>query len=134
MHRDDLVSMGLFSERLKIYGFIGQEFMARARHYGFRYQYNPAAGIIHDRQPVGDNQLTRWRRKWQIAVARALRPSLMNARQYALQVAWARRMSENFPRPCARPAIPHSAWLAFPYRFARQRAGDLRKALRRAGS
>jgi hypothetical protein len=131
LFKDDLVEMGLFSERLKIYGFIGQEFFARARHFGYCYQFNPDAGIIHDRQRVGDNDLSRWRRRSQIIVAKALNPSLMNDRQYGLQVEWAGRQASAFPEPCAPPGLPPTAWLAFPYRFLRNRAGDLKRLVRR---
>src|SRR5690606_12312522 len=126
--------LGLFSERLKIYGFIGQEFFARARHFGFLYQYNHAAGITHHRQPVGDNDLSKWRRRSQIMVARALGPGLMNKGQYAEQARWATRMSEGFPSLCAPPPIPASAWITFPYRFLRNRVGDFRRRLKRARS
>jgi GT2 family glycosyltransferase len=132
MYRDDLIAMGLFSERLKIYGFIGQEFFARADHLGFRYQYNPAAEIVHHRQTIGDNELSKWRRKWQTVVATALRPSLMNPRQYEAQIRWAECMYENYPAPCELPPFPKSSWLAFPYRFMRNRAGDVRRRLRTA--
>lgn len=131
LYKDDLVEMGLFSERLKIYGFIGQEFFARARHLGYSYQFNPDAGIVHDRQRVGDNDLSRWRRRSQIIVAKALNPSLMNDRQYALQVDWAQRRATAYPEPCAPPRLPATACLAFPYRFLRNRAGDLKRLVRR---
>jgi hypothetical protein len=120
----------LFSERLKLYGFIGQEFFARARHLDYRYQYNQAAGIVHRRQPVGDNSLTKWRRKWQVYVARALRPSFMVPSQYQAQIKWARCMAERHPERCPLPPFPKSSLIAFPYRFARNRAADMRRRLR----
>jgi GT2 family glycosyltransferase len=130
MYREDLINMGLFSERLKIYGFIGQEFFARAEHFGFQYQYNPEAEMVHHRQPVGDNELTRWKRKWQTIMASALRPSLMNPRQYEAQVHWAKRMSDLYPEHVKLPSLPLSIWVGFPYRFVRNRAGDVRRHLR----
>lgn len=131
LYRSDLVEMGLFSERLKIYGFIGQEFFARARHYGFMYQYNPGAEIVHRRQPLGDNDLSGWRRKWQIIFARALGPSLMNGRQFEVQAAWAKCMLDHYPNPCGLPPLPRAIWIEFPYKFARNRAADLRRFARR---
>ena len=134
MYKDDLIEIGLFSERLKIYGFIGQEFFARAEHCGFQYQYNPEAGIVHHRQRVGDNDLSKWKRTWQVMAARALRPSLMDRRQYELQIAWARCMADRHPVACRLPPFPRSAWLAFPYRFIRNRAADVRKRLRQVAA
>ena len=130
MYRDDLIGLGMFSERLKIYGFIGQEFFARAKHFGFKYQYDPDARIVHRRQRVGDNDLSKWKRTWQIAVAKALRPSLMNPGEYGLQVQWAHCMSQSYPAACKLPPFPKSAWIAFPYRFVRNRAGDVRRQVR----
>jgi glycosyltransferase involved in cell wall biosynthesis len=132
MYKEDLVEIGLFSERLKIYGFIGQEFFARAKNLGFRYQYNHHAGIVHHRQPVGDNDLTRWRRKWQVTVAKALRPSLMNPDQYRAQIRWAALSAKHYPNPQELPPLPRSIWFAFPYRFVRNRAGDMRRLFRGA--
>lgn len=131
-YKRDLVELGLFSERLKIYGFIGQEFFARAEHFGYAYQYNHEAEIVHHRQKDGDNELSLKRKKAQIMMATALRPALMNPSQYAVQVEWAKRMSEQYPSPCKLPPLPASAWLGFPYRFIRNRAGDLRRGLRAA--
>lgn len=130
LYKQDFVELGLFSERLKIYGFIGQEFLARARHYGFEYQFNPDAEIIHDRQRVGDNDLSKWRRRSQIILARAINPSLMNATEYRAQVDWARRSASAYPSRCAPPGLPKTLWLAFPYRFIRNRAGDLKRRIR----
>ena len=131
MYRSDLIEMGLFSERLKIYAFIGQEFFARARHLGFQYQYDPDAAIVHHRQRLGDNDLSKWRRKWQTTLATALRPSLMTPPQYEVQVQWARRMAAAYPDPCELPPLPKSLWVAAPFRFIRNRAGDVRRRLRR---
>jgi glycosyltransferase involved in cell wall biosynthesis len=131
-YKRDLIELGLFSERLKIYGFIGQEFFARAEHFGYAYQYNREAEIVHHRQKDGDNELSLKRKRAQIMMATALRPALMNPSQYAVQVEWAKRMSEQYPAPCKLPPLPASAWLGFPYRFIRNRAGDLRRRLRDA--
>ncbi|SFN31702.1 glycosyltransferase family 2 protein [Dokdonella immobilis] len=131
-YKRDLVDLGLFSERLKIYGFIGQEFFARAEHFGYAYQYNREAEIVHHRQKDGDNELSLKRKRIQIMMATALRPALMNPTQYAIQSEWAKRMSERYPATCKLPGLPASAWLGFPYRFIRNRAGDLRRRLRDA--
>lgn len=130
LYKEDLVEMGLFSERLKIYGFIGQEFFARAEHFGYSYQYNPDAEIVHRRQDDGDNELFLWKKKWQTMIATALKPSFMIPHQYAIQVKWAKCMAEKHPTPCELPPFPKSAWIAFPYRFLRNRAGDVRRRLR----
>jgi glycosyltransferase involved in cell wall biosynthesis len=131
MYRDDLIQMGLFSERLKIYGFIGQEFFARAEHFGFQYQFDPNAEIVHHRQSDGDNSLTFTRKRKEVRIAMALRTSLMNPQQYAVQVQWAHCMVAFFPKPCVLPPLPTSMWIAFPFRFMRNRAGDVKRYLRR---
>jgi glycosyltransferase involved in cell wall biosynthesis len=71
--REDWIAMGLFSERLKLYGYIGQEFFARARFLGLRYQFNPAAAVMHH----GDNGLLRSSKQRQLRWASLIRPSLM---------------------------------------------------------
>jgi len=132
MYRDDFLALGLFSERLKIYGFSGQEFFARADHDGFCYQFNPDAAIVHRRQAVGDNGLSRWRRKWQIMLAVAIRPSLMNPPQYEVQRRWAKCKANAYPQTCELPRLPKSAFVTTPFRFLRNRAGDVRRRLRKA--
>lgn len=130
MYRNDLINMGLFSERLKIYGFIGQEFFARAEYFGFRYQFDPSAEIVHHRQSDGDNSLSLSRKRKEVRIATALRTSLMNPHQYAIQSQWAKNMADVFPKPCALPTLPISMWVAFPFRFMRNRAGDVKRFLR----
>lgn len=128
MFRDDLLDMGLFSERLRIYGFIGQEFFARAKHLGYKYKYNPDASIVHARQSIGDNGLTFNRKRFEIMLARAMNPSLMNEKQYRVQMDWARKRAGASDVPL--PPIPPTAYLVFPFRFLRNRAGDVRRLLR----
>lgn len=129
--RADLIELGMFSERLKIYGFIGQEFFARVENFGFKYQFDPEAEIVHHRQADGDNSLTLKKKARQIRIATALRPALMTPSQYAVQANWAKSIAETYPKRIEPPAIPRSAWLAFPYRFLRNRAGDVKRRIRR---
>lgn len=131
MMKKDFMEMGMFSERLKLYGFIGQEFFARAEHLGFQYQYDPDAETTHKRQEDGDNELSSRRKKREIMIARALRPALMQEDQYAVQIAWARQIAGMPEVRTPLPPLPVRAWLLFPYRFARNRGNDLKHALRR---
>jgi len=129
MLKADLIKMGLFSERMRIYGFIGQEFFARAIHLGYKYKYNPEAGVVHTRQPIGDNGLTFNRKKVEILIATALNPSFFTERQFQLQIDWAKRRAVS-EKPAPLPGFPVSAMIAFPFRFLRNRAGDVRRFIR----
>jgi len=129
LYKSDFIDMGLFSERLKIYGFIGQEFFARAAHLQYKYQFDPRAEIVHKRQKDGDNELSQKKKVRETIVAKALRPSFMDPDQYAIQRSWANLRAAKYPEPCALPPFPKSAFLAFPYRFLRSRAGALKRRL-----
>jgi len=129
--REDWIGMGLFSERLKIYGFIGQEFFARARHLGMSFQYCPEAAIIHHGEIEGDNGLVRARKTRQTALATLLRPTLMTPRHFNAQIDWAKARAEG------RGGIPLPPWrlqaaAAVPGRYLMARARDVRRALRSA--
>ena len=129
--REDWIGMGLFSERLKIYGFIGQEFFARARHLGMKFQYCPEAAIVHHGEIEGDNGLARARKTRQTALSTLLRPTLMTPRHFDAQIAWARARAEG------REEIPLPSWrlqaaAALPGRYLMARARDARRALRSA--
>jgi GT2 family glycosyltransferase len=127
MWRQDFIDMGLFSERLKIYGFVGQEFFARAAYLGYLYQYDPDARILHHRQLDGDNGLSLRRKERQIRVASALRQTLMAPRYSDAQVHWAQAPAAG--KPARQPSFWWRAGLAFPYRYARGRAREIRHAL-----
>ncbi|GEM_PF-1449472 len=130
LYREDFIDMGLFSERLKLYGFIGQEFFARARYVGYEYQYNPDAGIVHHRQRDGDNGLSSKRKHRQIRMATALRQTLMHPLYYDAQIRWARCLADG-RKDCDRlPPFWFRAGLAFPYRYSRGMARTLRKKYR----
>lgn len=132
--REDWIHLGLFSERLKMYGFIGQEFFARAEHLGYRYQYNPEAAVIHHSEIEGDNGFLRSRKQRQVIVAAALRPSFQTPRQFQLQRAWAQQQVKSYPDVCNPPPFPYQAALAFPYRLLRSAAaGAKRRTLRWPG-
>lgn len=131
MLRSDIIELGLFSERLKLYGFIGQEFFARAINADYRYQYNPEAEVVHRRQVDGDNNLGRWRKKREIMIAKALRPAFLTPKQYAIQAEWARCMGRAYPERCRLPSFPKRAWVFFPYRFVRNRGGDILRWVRK---
>jgi hypothetical protein len=130
MFRQDFIGMGLFSERLKLYGFIGQEFFARAQYLGYEYQYNPDADMIHRRQQDGDNGLSLRRKYRQTRIATALRQTLMQPRYYDAQVRWARCMAEGRVDCGQLPSFWLRAALAFPYRYSRGIARTLRHRYR----
>lgn len=129
--REDWIAMGLFSERLKLYGFIGQEFFARARFLDMSYQYSPEAGIVHHGEIEGDNGLARNRKTRQTELAALLRPTLMTPRQFRAQIAWARARAEGRD-DIALPAWKARAYAALPARWLMARARDARRALRAA--
>lgn len=131
LFREDLIDLGLFSERLKMYGFIGQEFFARAEHLGYGYQYNPEAAVIHHSEMEGDNGFLRSRKQRQVAFSAALRPSFHTPRQFELQRAWARHQASSYPDACAPPPPPYQAVLSFPYRFLRNAAAGTKRRLAR---
>ena len=99
MIRSDWIELGLFTERLRIYGVIGQEFFARAEHLGWRYQYAPSAGVVHREDIEGDNGLSRARKTSDVRRAAFLLPGLMTPRQYEAQCAWAHARASNSPAP-----------------------------------
>lgn len=129
LFRDDWIDLGLFSERLKMYGFIGQEFFARAEHLGYRYQFNPDAAVTHHGEIEGDNGLLRSRKQRQVTVAAALRPSFQTPRQFELQRNWAHRQAKRYPEACAPPRFPYHAVLAFPFRLLRNAAAGTKRRL-----
>lgn len=99
MRRQDWISAGLFSERLKMYGFIGQEFFARARHLNLRYQFNPRAAVCHRGEYEGNNGLQRKDKTFQTRLASILRPALMKPKHYRAQIAWSRALADDAPPP-----------------------------------
>lgn len=131
LFREDWIDLGLFSERLKMYGFIGQEFFARAEHLGYRYQYNPEAAVMHHSEIEGDNGFLRSRKQRQVTLAAALRASFQTPRQFELQRAWARQQAQSYPDACATPQFPYQAVLSFPYRLLRNAAAGTKRQLAR---
>ncbi len=122
MYRDDLVRMGMFSERLKLYGFIGQEFFERADHLAFKFQVNHAAAIQHYGEIEGDNGLFRSRKSREVWVATMLRPSLSNPRQYKAQIEWATQLDKKgleADKTFAWPSTVPRAIATVPYAIAR---------------
>ncbi|WP_316015298.1 glycosyltransferase family 2 protein [Roseobacter sp. HKCCA0434] len=109
MRRADWIALGLFTERLRIYGVIGQEFFARVRHAGWHYQFAPDAGVVHREEIEGDNGLDRARKTRQFRLAGLLRPGLMTPRQYAAQQAWAEARDRGECPPAFPPWWPHAA-------------------------
>lgn len=59
MYRRDWIGCGLFSERIKGYGGVGQEFLRRLAYQGFKYRFNLKAMIYHHREFENDYGLTR---------------------------------------------------------------------------
>lgn len=127
--RDDLIEMGLFSERVKMYGFVGQEFFGRAEFLGIHYQFNPAAGILHHGEYAGDNGLTTHRKMREARRAELLRPSLMKPRQYRKQIAWAQAFAGG--REMNPPRYPAGAIFLVPWRYLRRLAREMGRQLRR---
>jgi glycosyltransferase involved in cell wall biosynthesis len=129
MLREDFISIGLFSERLKMYGFIGQEFFGRAEYLGMRYQYNPAASVSHHGEMAGNNGLRANRKMRETRLADLLRPSLMTADHYMAQVRWARARANG---SVARlPPFWLRAAAAVPWRLARMTAIGIKRGLKR---
>jgi glycosyltransferase involved in cell wall biosynthesis len=106
MTRADWVDLGLFTERLRMYGVIGQEFFARAEHLGWSYQFAPEAGVIHRVELEGDNGLGRSLKMREVRRAGVLRPGLMTPQQYDSQRTWARARNEGGPIPRFSPWWP----------------------------
>jgi len=127
--REDWIDLGLFSERLKMYGFIGQEFFARAEHLGYRYQYNPEAAVIHHGEIEGDNGFLRSRKQRQVIISAVLRPAFEAPRQFQLQRAWAQHLAKTYPDACDLPPFPYQAAIWFPYRLLRYAAAGTRRRL-----
>jgi len=119
LYRQDWIDIGLFSERLKMYGFIGQEFFARAEYLGYSYQFNPGAAIIHHSQLEGDNGLHRKKKTRQIRIAEAIRPTLMTPKYFDAQVRWAQTKAASPAEDCKLPPFKLRAGLLFPYRYSR---------------
>jgi GT2 family glycosyltransferase len=128
--REDWIAAGMFSERLKLYGFIGQEFFARAEFLGLRYQLCPEAAIRHHGDLAGDNGLHTSGKVRQTRRAELLRPTLMTARHFRAQVAWARARADGAPPPPL-PSWRWQAWLALPWRLLRRALGQGRRWLGR---
>lgn len=128
--REDFIGMGLFSERLKLYGFIGQEFFGRAAFLGIRYQYNPDAKVNHHGELMGDNGLDQRRKLRQTQLAGLIRPSLMTAKQYRAQIAWASAQTSG--ADVLMPSFRLRAAMAIPWRALSMLASAFRRTLQRA--
>lgn len=126
--RDDWISMGLFSERLKTYGFIGQEFFARATYLGLRYQYNPDAALRHHGELEGDNGLQHHHKLRQTRRAGLILPTLTTPQHFDAQRVWAQAQADG--RAAALPPYRLRAALARPWRQTRRVLGDLRRRIR----
>lgn len=126
--RKDFVDMGMFSERLKMYGYIGQEFFGRAEFLGLKYQYDPSAAVLHHGEIAGDNGFSVSRKLRETQIAGFLRPSLMRPSQYMAQVAWAKAQADGQDVP--QPTFWLHAALALPWRAARLAARSARRGVR----
>lgn len=127
LYRKDWIDIGLFSERVKLYGFIGQEFFARAKYLGYRFQYNPDAAVRHHGQLEGNNGFGRRMKRCHIRIAEALRPTLLAPRYFDGQIEWARQISEGHDTVSALPRFYLQAGLAFPFRVLRNSARSLKR-------
>lgn len=128
--RQDFIDMGLFSERLKMYGYIGQEYFGRAEFLGMRYQYNPDAAVAHHGEIAGDNGFSNRRKVRETRLAGLLRPSLMTPAHYRAQIAWARAVAAGGTADL--PAFKLQAALAMPWRAAKLATAGARRSLRAA--
>jgi glycosyltransferase involved in cell wall biosynthesis len=130
MLREDFIAMGMFSERLKMYGYIGQEFFGRAEYLGLRYQYNPVAAIAHHGEIAGDNGFGVKRKMHETRLANLIRPSLMTRSHFDAQVSWARARASG--EAYKLPPFRFRAGIAIPWRLACHVAKDTKRLLRRA--
>jgi glycosyltransferase involved in cell wall biosynthesis len=129
--RQDWISMGLFSERLKLYGFIGQEFFARAAHLGLRYQFNPTASVQHHGDFEGDNGFHRRRKLRQTRLATLIRPALETPEQFQAQIDWATAMATG--RPISKlPGFALDAGFLLAKRLVRKTERTIIRPLRQA--
>jgi GT2 family glycosyltransferase len=128
MLRKDFIAMGMFSERLQMYGFIGQEFFRRAEHLNLRYQYNPAAAVTHHGEISGDNGLHEVRKRRETRIASLILPTLSTSKHYRAQIAWAQSRTKGADTPL--PGYRWATALALPWRVALLAAELLRRHLR----
>lgn len=129
--RDDWIRLGLFSERVKLYGYIGQEFFGRADYFGLKYQVNPEAAVRHHGELEGDNGLQRARKERQTKISAIVRPSLMTPRHYSAQAEWARARAEGREPP----PLPSFYWhvvLTTPWRLLSNLARGAKRKLRKS--
>jgi GT2 family glycosyltransferase len=127
MLRDDFIAMGMFSERLQMYGFIGQEFFRRAEYLDLRYQYNPAAAVTHHGEISGDNGLHDVRKRRETRIASLILPTLATTRHYRAQISWAQSRAQG--ADATLPGYKWEAALAMPWRVAILAAKHLRRHL-----
>ena len=127
MLREDFIAMGLFNERIKLYGFIGQEFFGRSEYLGLKYQYNPAAAVLHHGEIAGDNGFSHRRKERETRLAGFLRPSVMRPNHYRAQVAWAAGLVRG-TRIDLPPYRLHAALMA-PWRAVGLLAMSVRRAI-----
>ena len=127
--REDWIAMGLFSERLQMYGYIGQEFFARADYLGMEYQYNPLASVTHHSEMEGNNAFTRDRKERQTRLATLLRPSLERPHHFRAQIAWAQAIAQGEVPPDLPPYKAH-AGLAMPYRISKRALAAMKRRLK----
>lgn len=118
MFREDWIAAGLFSERLKMYGYIGGEFFARAEWLGLRWQFEPHAGIVHHGEMEGDSGLKRERKLREARISAMLRPAFETPRQFRAQTAWAEARTKK-RKPLSFPAWLPSLLFGLPARAAR---------------
>ena len=132
LYRQDWIDLGLFSERIKLYGFIGQEFFGRAEYLGFKFQYNHNASVDHHGELEGDNGFHRSKKNRQIMISNALRPELMTPSHYTAQISWAKSLSEGIDAQNVLPPFLFRSALNFPIRRIRNLYfrfwGKIRKA------
>lgn len=114
--REDFVNIGLFSERMKIYGFIGQEFFARAAYFGYEYQFNQTAAVVHRGNTAGNDGKARKRKMRQARLASLINPSLMTPRQFQAQARWAQARAHGDAAGPPMPPFLFDAIMKFPAR------------------
>lgn len=117
--RDDWISIGLFSERLKIYGYIGQEFFARAEYLGYQFQYQRDAAIYHYGELEGDNGFSRRKKERDKMISNIFRPSLLKPKHFEQQIAWAKARANSEELPDMSPFVPHALGM-IPVRVGRK--------------
>jgi len=90
MSKKNWIENGLFSERIKLYGIIGQEFFARMRYRGISYVFYWDIVIFHHSDWCNDGSIKSRKKKIHAYFARRLRKFLKKKKFFDKQIEWAK--------------------------------------------